>query len=135
MDQEKSDVLKRELESQPEPQLVPIVRFFDGNDDEGSIGCNLVPHPGIELFRQQLLGLLKRPDVTAVHALITEVDPGDDAWPFSDTVVVTGGITPEALRTAIADLQPDEVGPADPDAIGTTLSQSERSSALVAWWD
>lgn len=135
MDQEKSDVLKRELESQPEPQLVSIDRFFDGNDDEGSIGCNLVPHPGIELFRKQLLGLLKRPDVTAVHALITEVDPGDDAWPFSDTVVVTGGIAPEALRTAIADLQPDEVGPADPDAIGTTLSQSESSSALVAWWD
>ncbi|TWT17111.1 hypothetical protein FQY83_17380 [Luteimonas marina] len=135
MDQEKSDALKKELESQPEPQLVPIDRFFDGNDDEGSIGCNLVPHPGIGLFRETLLSLLQRPDVTAVHALITELDPGDDAWPFSDTVVVTGAITPEALQTAIVDLQPDEVGPADPDALGTSLSQSDRSSALVAWWD
>ena len=135
VDQEKSDALKRRLETQPEPHLVPLHLFFDGNDDEGSIGCNLVPHPGIELFRQRLLGLLERPDVTAVHALITEVDPGDDAWPFSDTVVVTGAITPEALRTAIADLQPDEVGPADPEAVGTIPSQSETSSALVAWWD
>jgi len=135
VNQEKSDALKRELESQPEPQLVPIDRFFDGNDDEGSIGCNLVPHPGMGLFRETLLGLLQRPDVTAVHALITELDPGDDAWPFSDTVVVTGAITPESLQAAIADLQPDEVGPADPDALDSSLSQSDRSSALVAWWD
>jgi hypothetical protein len=135
VDQEKSDALKRELESPPEPQLLPIDRFFDGNDDEGSIGCNIVPHPGISLFRETLLALLQRPDVTAVHALITELDPGDDAWPFSDTVVVIGAITPEALQIAIADLQPDEVGPADPDVLGTSLSQSDRSSALVAWWD
>jgi len=127
--------MKRELEDQPEPQLVPIDRFFDGNDDEGSIGCNLVPHPGMGLFRKTLLGLLQRPDVTAVHALISELDPGDDAWPFSDTIVVTGAITPEALQTAIADLQPDEVGPADPDSFGTSLSQSDRISALFAWWD
>lgn len=135
MDQQKCDALKRELESQPEPQLVPIDRFFDGNDDEGSIGCNLVPHPGIGLFRETLLGLLQRPDVTAAYALITELDPGDDAWPFSDTVVVTGTLTPEALHTAIADIQPDEVGPADSDAIGTLVFQPEGNSALVAWWD
>jgi len=135
VDQEKSDALKRELESQPEPQMVPIDRFFDGNDDEGSIGCNLVPHPGIGLFRETLLGLLQRPDVAAVYALITELDPSDDAWPFSDTVVVTGTLTSEALKAAIAALQPDEVGPADPDALGTSLSHADRSSALVAWWD
>ena len=135
MDQRKCEGLKRELESQPDPQLVPIDRFFDGNDDEGSIGCNLVPHPGIGLFRETLLGLLQRPDVSAVYALITELDPGDDAWPFSDTVVVTGALTQEALHVAIEDLQPDEVGPADPDAIGTLAHLPGAKSALVAWWD
>jgi len=135
VDQAKSDALKKQLESQPEPQLVPIDKFFDGNDDEGSIGCNLYPHPGIGLFRDTLVGLLQRPDVSAVYALITELDPGDDAWPFSDTVVVTGNVTPEALRTAIADLQPDEIGPADSDALGDSLPQADRDSALIAWWD
>ena len=135
MNQEKSDALKRELEHLPEPQLVLIDQFFEGNDDEGSIGCNLAPHPGIGVFREKLLGLAKRPEVTAVYALITELDPGDDSWPFSDTVVVTGTLTPEALQTAIAVLQPDEVGPADPDAIGTSLSQEDKDRALVAWWD
>lgn len=135
MNRAKSDALKRELEGQSAPQRVPVDRFFDGNDDEGSIGCNLVPHPGMALFREILLGLLQRPDVAAVHALIAELDPGDDAWPFSDTVVVTGSITPEALQEALADLHPDEVGPADPDATGASLPQSDRHSALVAWWD
>ena len=135
MDQHKCVALKRELENQPEPQLVPIDRFFDGNDDEGSIGCNLIPHPGIGLFRETLLGLSQRPDVAAVYALITELDPGDDSWPFSDTVVVTGTLTPDELHTAIADLQADEVGPADPDVIGMSMSQLAGNSALVAWWD
>ena len=135
MDRRKCLALKVELESQPEPQLVPIDRFFDGNDDEGSIGCNLVPHPGIGLFRETLLGLLQRPDVTGVFAQVTELDPGEDSWPFTDTVAVTGTIDPEVLRVALANLEPDEVGPADPDAIGVSLPQRNGSSVLVAWWD
>ena len=135
MNQEKCIALKKELEAQPEPQLVPIDRFFDGNDDEGSIGCNLLPHPGIKLFRDTLQSLSQRPDVSAVYALITELDPGDDAWPFSDTVVVTGSVTQEAVQTVIADLQPDEVGLADQEALGISLSSVNGNSALVAWWD
>jgi hypothetical protein len=46
MDDAKCESLKAELASQPEPQIVPIDRFFDGNDDLGSIGCNLIDHPG-----------------------------------------------------------------------------------------
>lgn len=135
MDHRKCLALKAELENQPEPQLVPIERFFDGNDDEGSIGCNLVPHPGIGVFRETLLGLLQRPDVTGVFAQVTELDPGEDSWPFTDTVAVTGTIDPEVLRVALANLEPDEVGPADPDAIEIALPQQDGGSVLVAWWD
>ena len=49
MDGAKCAALKGELSKMPEPQVVPIERFFDGNDDLGSIGCNLNPHPGIAL--------------------------------------------------------------------------------------
>lgn len=40
--------------------------FFDGNDDLGSIGCNLSDHPGIEAFRDTFARLLARPDVEAI---------------------------------------------------------------------
>lgn len=135
MDTKKCVALKADLASQPEPQLVPIARFFDGNDDEGSIGCNLVPHPGISRFRDTLLGLLQRPDVDAAYALIAELDPGEGSWPFSDTVVVIGSIGPETLQAALAELQPDDVGPADPDAFEDVLSQPDRNAAHIAWWD
>jgi hypothetical protein len=57
MDVTKCKALKHELASQEEPQLVSIDRFFDGNDDEGSIGCNLMKHPGVDTFRRTF-GLL-----------------------------------------------------------------------------
>lgn len=37
MDIAKSNALKAELARQAEPQVVSIERFFDGNDDLGSI--------------------------------------------------------------------------------------------------
>ncbi len=68
MDVARCRALKTELANQAEPQVVPIARFFDGNDDLGSIGCNLDPHPGIDKFREVLTGLLGRADVQAVYA-------------------------------------------------------------------
>jgi len=66
MDARKRDDLKAKLSSQPEPQLVPIDVFFNGNDDAASIGCNLFKHPGIDVFRRILLDGLDRADVVAV---------------------------------------------------------------------
>jgi hypothetical protein len=132
---EKCDALKRDLERESEPQLVPIDRFFDGNDDEGSIGCNLEPHPGVSLFKETLLGLTRRPDVVAVHAVIAEADPGEDAWPFTDTVLVVGTLDSESLAAAVSELEPDEVGPADADAISVAGRIPPGASAFVIWWD
>src|SRR3954453_1549975 len=86
MDIDKCNVLKADLMSVPDP-IVPIDRFFDGNDDPGSIGCNLIEHPGINQFREVLVGLTQRADVEAVYAQIAELDPGEDSWPFTDTVL------------------------------------------------
>jgi hypothetical protein len=77
MDNAKCNALKEELAAQPEPRIVPIERFFDGNDDLGSIGCNLMNHPGLDVFRDVFAGLLRRPDVQSIHAQIAEVDPKD----------------------------------------------------------
>ena len=135
MDDAKCRTLKAELAAQPEPQVVPIDRFFDGNDDLGSIGCNLVPHPGIDRFRQVLTGLLARPDVQAVYARISELDPGEECWPFADTVLVFGTVPADELRAAVRELQPNEVGPADGFGVLPALTERHRSPVLVLWWD
>jgi hypothetical protein len=135
MDYAKCDALKAELAVQPEPQVVPVERFFDDNDDLGSIGCNLVPHPGIERFRQVLTGLLARPDVQAVYAQISELDPGEGCWPFTDTVLVVGTVPAGALREAVSDLQPDKVGAAEGFGLPPVIAERHRSPVSVIWRD
>ena len=133
MDDSKCNALKADLGDQEEPQKIPIERFFDGNDDAASIGCNLIEcPPGIEVFRDVLTGLLGRPDVQAVYAQIAELDPGEGSWPFTDTVVVIGNISRDDLSKAVSILQPTDIGS---DRDFSELAQKHGGRALVLWWD
>jgi hypothetical protein len=109
VDNAKCIALKLDLAAQPAPQVVAIDRFFDGNDDPASIGCNLDEHPGIDRFAQIITRLVERPDVEAVYAQIAEVDPGDDMWPFTDTILVVGVISTDDLHSLLTSLQPTDV--------------------------
>jgi hypothetical protein len=109
MDDSKCSAFKAALAAQPEPRIASIERFFDGNDDVGSIGWNLPGHPGMEAFRDLLTGLLRRPDVQAVYAQIDELDLGEDCWPSTNIIFVVGAISPDELRNILSPLQPDEV--------------------------
>jgi hypothetical protein len=135
MDDAKCRTLKTELAAQPEPQVVPIDHFFDGNDDPGSIGCNLDPHPGVDAFRQVLTNLLARPDIEAVYARISELDPGGGCWPFTDTVFVVGTVPPDELQEAVEELQPNEVGEAERFSVPPAITERHRSPVSVLWWD
>lgn len=135
MDNTKCKALKEALAAQPEPQIVVAERFFDGNDDPGSIGCNLMEHPGIGAFRDVFAALLRRPDVQAVYAQISELDPEDGCWPFTDTVLVAGTISADELREAVSGLQPDEVGDAEQFGISPTVAKRHGTPVLAVWWD
>lgn len=134
MDTAKCIALKTELGSQAEPQSVPIERFFDGNDDTGSIGCNLMDHPGIPEFQRTLMHVLAHPDVDGVWAQISELDPGEDCWPFADTVIVSGKIAVDALCKLVENLQPSEVGEATDFHISPAL-RAMQTRLLIIWWD
>jgi hypothetical protein len=136
MDMTKRNRLVARLAAEPEPQIVPIEEFFDGNDDLGSIGCNLLRHPGVAVFQDILVGLVRRPDVAAVYALIAELDPGPDSWPFADLILVAGSIPAELLAQVLTPLEPDEVGAADDfDIVPTEIIERHGSPVLAAWWD
>ena len=131
--EEKCDRLKARLSTQGAPWIVPIETFFDGNDDKASIGCNLMSHPGMDAFRNILLGIAARPNVVAVYAQVSEVDSGEAYWPFADTVLVVGPIRVDELANALAALEPDDVGP---PAHGVREAIARHDApVLVAWWD
>ncbi len=128
--------LKADLEAADEPALVPAERFFDGNDDAASIGCNLAKHPGIERFREVLMGLLRRPDVRSVSLVISDPDPGEEYWPFTDLALVAGDIPDLELRRTLAPLKPDEVGPAeDGDFVPEAVLAGLGPRVLAVRWE
>jgi hypothetical protein len=90
--------------------VVPVDLFFDGNDDRGSIGCNLSPHPGLPTFASVLAGIRARPDVADVVVQIVD-GMDDDEWPFSDRVFIITTASDEAVHAWAAALQPDELSP------------------------
>lgn len=135
MDNTKCRELKVELATQPEPQLVSAEHFFDGNDDLGSIGCNLPEHPGVEVFRNTFLGLLQRVDVQAVYVQIAELDPGESCWPFADIVLVVGEIPVDELRRVVRELEPDEVSTVEAMGLARPADTPPDVSVLAIWWD
>jgi len=136
MDETKCNALKRELAGEPEPQVVPIERFLDGNDDVASIGGNLPKHPGLEVFRDVLAGLRRQPGVEGVYAQIFELDPGEEYWPCCDTVLVVGSLPANTLRTAVRPLRPDEVRTLDPDDVPGPVSERHGTSPVLAiFWE
>jgi hypothetical protein len=135
MDAKKCQALKARLAAQPGTPVIAITTFFDGNDDPASIGCNLEPHPGVSAFRDVLTGLLGRSDVEAVYAQVAEVDPGAGSWPFADTVLVVGSISPDELHDAVLSLQPDEVGALQGYAASLAVAERGGSPVLVIFWD
>src|SRR5687768_6297874 len=133
MDITKRNQLVEELKKQPAPQLVPIEKFFDGNDDAASIGCNLAEHPGIPYFNAVLTTLARRGDVDAVYAQIAEVDPGDWHWPFTDTIFVVGTVDSSELKKILEPLQPDEVAHGKHFGIPESITKKHKGPVLAAW--
>lgn len=83
----------------------------------------------------QLARIARRHDVEAIYAQIAELDPGDDCWPFSDTVYVVGTIRPDELEAELSALQPDEVVSAEASQVPAALARKPSSAVLLAWWD
>lgn len=117
------------------PQPVPVAEFFKLSLTEGGIGCNLLPHPGINAFREVLEGLTTRQDVEAVYALVSEPEPEEKDSPFTDTVLVFGTVPLDTLRKLLAPIQPDWVGPAETMGVSSCVLERHQAPALVAWWD
>lgn len=100
---------------------IPLDLFFEGNDDEGSIGCNLGNHPGVATFHQVLTTIRDKPNVHDVLVGITEVMSSSE-WPFSDHVYVITTALPSEVMAWAGELNPDPKG------------SDEQADENVDWW-
>jgi hypothetical protein len=89
--------------------LVTLEEFFVGNDDFGSIGCNLTPMLGPQMFFERLNSIRSQPNVQDVFVEISEVAEDPTTWPFADRVYILTSGTPDEIKRWTADLQPDSI--------------------------
>ncbi len=54
--------------------IVSLDLFFEGNSDESSIGCNLIPHPSIPQFYQTLQTISRLKEVQSIFIEVSEID-------------------------------------------------------------
>jgi hypothetical protein len=117
--------------------IVSLEDFFTGNDDMGSIGCNLDEHPGPQFFYSVLRGIRDRREVQDVLVTIYEIEEQDETmWPFSERVYVLTSATPEELRQWAAELQPTEIEEGfigGPPLAAPALKLGMK--VLSLWWD
>jgi hypothetical protein len=141
MDISRRNGLLEKLKAQSSPvgqhpgPTVSIGDFFEGNDDAGSIGCNLMSHPGVDKFYKLFADVCSRSDVQDVRVEIKDL-VDEHSWPFADTVFVLTSMTQGNLRDLVATLQPDEVGPFPSDSIPRDLPPlKEGMKVMGVWWD
>ena len=123
-------------QSQRVSPALTLEEFFDGNNDEGSIGCNLLPHPGLAAFRQIFSSLRENPDVADIRFPVVEW--GDDLdWPFTDKAFVVTKLQANEVRRRVASLSPDEVGELDCAEFKNFdgLVVPTGFHVVLIWWD
>lgn len=123
-------------QSQEISPALTIEEFFDNNNDEGSIGCNLAPHPGIDIFRSTFEALLEDAAVRDVRFPVVEWIEGLD-WPFTDKVIIVTTLDLREVEDRVKHLMPDEVGDladaAQSEFEGLLIPEGYR--AVLIWWD
>jgi hypothetical protein len=132
---EKIKAIQPEIGRGPGP-VVSLQEFFEGNDDIGSIGCNLNASPGPQCFYAVFKAVEERADVQGIFVEIRDLMDDGASWPFADTVFILGKIPQSELKRLLADLQPDEVGPFPAETIPRNLPALQPGMMVLgAWWD
>ena len=137
MDTAKRDQLVARLNAGGEENLplLTLEEFFEGNDDRGSIWCNVDAPEMTEIFGI-LRTIREREDVSDVRVMLTQFDGMEDEWPFSDTIFIIGRISPEEVATAIGPSCAPDTCEISPDFfVGESVAVPDAQHIVYCWWD
>ena len=109
----KENLLEKIYEQEDEQEnslpVVSLELFFEENNDIGSIGCNLLNHPGIEKFYSILKQIRNKSNVQDALVEIMEYDEGDDIWPFSERVYILTDAEEDEVINWVNELEISEI--------------------------
>lgn len=89
--------------------MVTLEKFFKGNDEIRSIGCNLDHDPQPADLYNLLMPMWDRSEVSDIRIQITCMDDPGEQWPFSDTIWIMTSTSSEMVAFWLpAELSRDE---------------------------
>lgn len=121
------------LSSQQASPIVTLEDFFEGNEDEGSIGCNLINHPGVNVFYKTLKEIRQKFNVQDVLVEIYDID--EDYWPFSEVIYILTKASKEDVSKWVESLEPSEVGVIEISKRENIPQLKEGYEIISIWWD
>ncbi|WP_291581966.1 hypothetical protein [Clostridium sp. UBA6640] len=136
----KENLLKKIYEQEDNlGESLPIVSledFFEGNDDIGSIGCNILEHPGIEKFYLILKEIRNKVNVQDVLVEIMEYDELDNTWPFSERIYILTKEEKSEISIWTKELQLDDIGEGYMYGEPKAAPKLEEGCLVYSlWWD
>ncbi len=142
MDLKKRAVLIDKIKSIALPETtekIPIVcinDFFEGNDDLGSIGCNLYEHPGTEGFYRIFKEIQSKESVSEVLIGIYEVEESDETmWPFCEQVFIITKEPKSVIEKYVEALEVDEIDIIDQSILIPEPNVPDGYQVWQLWWD
>lgn len=129
-------IYEQENEMENSLPVVSLELFFEENDDIGSIGCNLLNHPGIEKFYSILKEIRNKPTVQDVLVEIMEYDEGDEIWPFSERVYILTDVEDDEVIRWVKELEISEISQGymyGQPKVTPKLREGYKVYSL--WWD
>jgi len=118
----------------PRPELT-LEEFFEGNQADGCICCNLSPMPSPADVHALLERIRARDDVADVRIEITMFDD-PDFWPFSDTVWIVTSASPDDVHSWFDDsIAPDECDDWAGEIAREQFPIPTGMHAVRCWWD
>jgi hypothetical protein len=134
---DKTEILKRiTKEGFPKKEVVVSVEeFFEGNEDDSSIGCNIYPDPpSLQTFYETFKKMKSSDKIENI--LIRIADAEDTDWFYTDTVYVIGNVTMEEVKEMLKDLKPDEIYAGWMYGLPQSTTDIKRENKIYsAWWD
>jgi hypothetical protein len=133
--------LKEKIYAQgyPNTKIAPIVSvedFFQGNEDEGSIGCNLLEHPGVQTFYEVLLGIRNKENVQDVLVEIMEIEDDEEYWAFSERVYILADAEVTDVDNWVNALVPSEIDEGYTFGKPPLAPECRNGYNVVSvWWD
>jgi hypothetical protein len=121
-------------EQEKRTPLLSLAQFFDGNEDVGSLGCNLDEHPGLEKLRSKLQTIADNDQVEGIWFQIS--DSGrDNPWPFCDTVWVATSVDEATLAEWVVGLDASAIIEPHRQNGAHWIQPPEGMRLKGIWWD